>query len=139
LLRAAAFVFLRRDAQGRLAGFEGGQLEEEWEIRQVNALIAALASQALDAPLAGQKKAKVAAALAAASTGDFGLSLADLHRLGERLAPRQSLMVILMENLWERTLGEIVARHDGQLAGQRLIPAASLARLGEQLAGAQPR
>jgi len=131
LVRADAFVLLHRDRQGRLAGVEGGLVEDEAEIGQVNALIGAIAGQGLAAPALARTKAE--AALAAAAAGDFGLSLADLQRLGERVAPGQSLLVILFENVWERRLREIAGRHGGQLAGQRLVGTDSLAALGRAL------
>jgi hypothetical protein len=132
-IRASAFVFLRRDSEGRLLAFEGGQLEDEAEIRQVNALIAGIASQGLDAPVTEQTRSKMAAAVEAAASGDFGLSLADLMRLGESVPPGQAAMVLLFENLWEQRLKDLAAAHGGRLAAQRLVPAESLARLGRQL------
>jgi hypothetical protein len=130
-VRADAFIFLRRDRQGRLFALEGGQMEDEQDVVQVNALIAAIAVQSLGEPSAAKSKAE--AAVQAAAAGDFGLSAADLKRMGESVPPGESAMVLLFENLWERQLKQLAARYGGTLARQRLIPSDALVRLGQSL------
>jgi predicted double-glycine peptidase len=131
MIRADAFVLLRKDKAGRLSAVEGGLVEDEKELLQINALIGALAGQGLAAP--GAVRSKAEAALAAAAEGDFGLSLADLKRLAERVEPGQSMMVLLFQNLWERRLKEVVGRHGGTLVSQRLIGSDALAGLGRTI------
>lgn len=132
-VRASAFIMLRKDAAGRLGAVEGGLVEDEQELLQVNALLGAIAGQGLTAPAA---RSKAEAALAAAATGDFGLSLDDLKRLGDRVQPGQGMVILLFENLWERRLREIAGRHGGTVETQRLIGADALAELGRKLSAA---
>jgi predicted double-glycine peptidase len=134
MVRADAFVMLRKDKAGRLSAVEGGLVEDEQELLQINALIGAIAGQGLAAPGAARSRAE--AALEAAAAGDFGLSSADLKELGERVAPGQSMIVILFQNLWERRLKEIAGRHGGALVAQRFISSEALAAFGRRMTDA---
>jgi predicted double-glycine peptidase len=131
MVRADAFVMLRKDRQGRLSAVEGGLVEDEQELLQINALVGAIAGQGLTAP--GPARSKAEAALKAAAAGDFGLSSADLKTLGERVAPGESMIVILFQNLWERRLKEIAGRHGGTVVSQRLLASDALAEFGRRM------
>jgi hypothetical protein len=43
VLRPDAFFFLRKDKEGRLSAMEGGRLQDEENVMEVNAIVAALA------------------------------------------------------------------------------------------------
>ena len=131
IVRPAAFIFLRKDKEGRLSGMEGGRLEDESNVRDVNALVAALAAQSLGGP--HLVRSKVRAAMTAAAQGDFGLSVGDLHAIGEKLAPDHSAMIVLFENLWERRLKEVAAEHGGEVVRQRMISPEAIAEVGRAL------
>lgn len=133
-VRASAFIMLRKDAAGRLGAVEGGMVEDEQELLQVNALLAAIAGQGLTAPDAARSRAE--AAVAAAATGDFGLSLEELKRLGDRVQPGEGMVIVLFENLWERRLREIAGRYGGTVESQRQIGADALAELSRKLSAA---
>jgi predicted double-glycine peptidase len=131
LVRPAAFIFLHKDREGRLSGMEGGRLQDESDVRDVNALLAALAAQSLGGP--HLVRSKVRAAMTAAAQGDFGLSVGDLHAIGEKLAPDQAAMIVLFENLWERRLKEVAAKHGGEVVQQRMISPEAIAEVGRAL------
>ena len=131
-VRPNAFIFLRKDKHGALSGMEGSHLEEDDAISAANAVIAALAARGLDSPEA--TRSKVEAAINATAELDFGLSVSDIQKLGERIGPEESAMIVLFENVWEQKLKEIAGKHGGSVAGQRLIAPEALARAARQLA-----
>jgi predicted double-glycine peptidase len=131
MVRPDAFVLLQKDRQGRIAAMQGGNLEEEADIMEVNALVSAIATEG--SPDLEKIKANVNGAIQAAAEGDFGLSAAQLRRRAERLAPETSEVIILFENLWERRLKEVAQNYMGMVAEQRHISAATLGRLGRHL------
>jgi predicted double-glycine peptidase len=137
ILRPDAFIVVRKDAEGLVSAVQGGRLRDEQDALEVNALIAAMAAQAM-AGSADQVLASMQAAVRAASSGDFGFSARDLRRLAERLLPGHSEIIIMFENVWERRFRDTVRRHNGTVTDQRLMPAATIARLGRDLGEAKP-
>jgi hypothetical protein len=131
LVRPDAFIFLRKDSEGRLSGLEGGRLQDDGDVRDVNAILAALAAQSLGG--SDLVHSKVRAAMAAAAKGDFGLSVADLQAIGEKLAPNHSAMIVLFENLWERRLKAVTAKYGGEVVKQRMILPEAVAEIGRTL------
>jgi predicted double-glycine peptidase len=134
MIRPNAFIFLRKDADGLLSGMEGSRILDEDEVTLANALVAAVASGSMAAP--AQARSKVDAAVEAAAAGDFGLSMADIRTLAADLKPNQSAVIGIFENLWERRLGEIVARHGGVMAAQRTVPRQTVAAAAARIAAA---
>jgi predicted double-glycine peptidase len=129
VVRPDAFIFLRKDEQGRLSGMEGGRLQDD--VLEVNALLAAIAAQGLGGP--HRVRSKLQDAMTAAAKGDFGLSAGDLHAIGERLGPNHSAMIALFENVWERRLKAVVAKHGGEVIKQRMISPEAIAKVGRTL------
>ena len=130
LVRHDAIIFLHRDAQGRVTAVEGGSVQADDDIAEVNAVIGALVG------LVGGVDAARARALMAvndAAGADFGLSAEELQRIANQLPPNHSAIIILFENLWELKFRDVVARHGGKLVKQRLIGYDELTRLGRQL------
>jgi predicted double-glycine peptidase len=132
LVRPDAFIFLRKDSEGRLSGLEGGRLQDDGDVLDVNAILAAVAAQTLGG--SDLVYSKVRAAMTAAAKGDFGLSVADLHAIGEKLAPNHSAMIVLFENLWERRLKAVAAKYGGQVVKQRMILPEAVAEIRRTLA-----
>jgi len=137
ILRPDAFILMRKDAEGLVSAMQGGRLRDDQDVLEVNALIAAMATQTM-AGSADQVLSSMQAALRAASSGDFGFSASDLRRRAERLLPGHSEIIIMFENVWERRFRDTVRRHNGTVTDQRLMPAATIARLGRDLGEATP-
>jgi predicted double-glycine peptidase len=136
IVRPDAYIFLRKDADGKVAAIEGGNLEEAEDRPEVNAVLAAIAGLATGAT----EEAAAGAAVAAREAGaDFGLSAQELHRVADRLPPDHSAVIVLVENLWERKFREAIGRHSGTLIRQSWYGADTLARLGERLAASSHR
>jgi hypothetical protein len=136
IVRPDAYIFLRKDADGKVAAIEGGNLEEAEDRPEVNAVLAAIAGLARGAT----EEAAAGAAVAAREAGaDFGLSAQELHRVADRLPPDHSAVIVLVENLWERKFREAIGRHSGTLIRQSWYGADTLARLGERLAASSHR
>jgi uncharacterized protein len=131
IVRPDAFVLLRKDREGKVSGLQGGRLEPEGEVAEVNALIAALATEASGDRGAIRENAQ--GAIRAAGKGDFGLSADHLRRRAERLEPDNSEILVLFENVWERRLREVARAHQGTVAELSHVPAATLAKLGREL------
>jgi len=135
-IRAAAFLFLRKDAEGRVSAMQGGRVREGPETVHLNALIAVLAARG-----AGEEETMrphALAAVQAAAAGDFGLTAADMKRRAERLSPETSEIVLLIENVWERRLEAVAARHDGRIAEEKYLQRPRLNELGRELSKGQP-
>ncbi|HSD57340.1 MAG TPA: cysteine peptidase family C39 domain-containing protein [Methanotrichaceae archaeon] len=132
LIRPAAFLFLRKDKEGKLSAVEGGNLQEEEEVIEIDALLAVMAGLRLGS----QESAKVRAISAekAASGGDFGLSVKDIMRIGERLPKDSSVMILLLEHLWAKKFRDVISSYGGVLVNQEIIKADTLAKLGAKLA-----
>jgi predicted double-glycine peptidase len=132
ILRADAFVLVRKDAEGRVSAMQGGRLRDTQDALEVNVLIAAMAAESIGGT-ADQVRSRMQAAIRAASTGDFGFSANDLRRVAERLPASQSEVIIMFENVWERRFRDTVQKHNGTVTDQRLVPAAAIAKLGRDL------
>jgi predicted double-glycine peptidase len=117
-VRPDAFIFLRKDENG-LSAIEGSGLQEEEDTVEINALVAALASQSIGTP--ELLRSKVMSAVEAATGGDFGISAADIERIAGRLRPGCSAMVVLFENVWERRFKEIAHRYGGTISNRRIV------------------
>jgi predicted double-glycine peptidase len=131
MIRPDAFIFLRKDREGRVTAVEGGRVEEDDEVMGINAALGALAGLA-----AGGTESALAAARSSArvaSENDFGLSDEELHRIADKLPADHSAIIVLFENLWERKFREVVAKYAGTVLSQRLIGSEQLARLGQEL------
>jgi hypothetical protein len=129
-VRPDAFIFLRRDENG-LSAIEGSGLQEEEDTVEINALVAALASQSIGTP--EQLRSRVMSAVEAATGGDFGVSAADIERIAGRLRPGCSAMVVLFENLWERRFGDIAHRYGGTISNRRIITPEALAAAADAI------
>jgi hypothetical protein len=126
VLRPDAFFFLRKDKEGKISVMEGGRLQDEDNVMEINALIAALAGLSAAAPESAQAKAESAAQ--AAREGDFGLSITDIQGIAAKLPPDHSAVIVLFENIWEKTFTEIAGKYNGSVINQRIIPSGSLAK-----------
>jgi predicted double-glycine peptidase len=131
VVRPDAFVLLRKDSEGKVSALQGGRLEQESDIAEVNALIAALTTQDIAEPELVRANAR--SAIRAAARGDFGVSASQLRRRAERLSPDSSEIIVLFENLWERRLRALAHHYQGALAEHWYIPTATLGRLGQGL------
>src|SRR4051812_41222440 len=100
-VRPDAFIFLRKDKDGNIMGMEGSRLHEEEDIASINVLLAAIVARAVGSPELAGSKAQVAAD--AAAIGDFGLSAEDIQGIARKLPENHSAIVILFENVWERS------------------------------------
>lgn len=127
ILRPDAFIFLRKDQDGNVSAMEGGRLQEGDEIIEINALFGALAGLAEGGPALARVKAQTAAT--AAAQGDFGLSVADIERIAGKLPNAHSAVIVLFENLWERTFKTIAKKYQGVVIDQRTISPLSLYQL----------
>jgi hypothetical protein len=127
VLRPDAFFFLRKDKEGKISVMEGGRLQDEDNVMEVNALISALAGLSAAAPEPAQAKAESAAQ--AAREGDFGLSITDIQGIAAKLPADHSAVIVLLENIWEKTFTEIAGKYNGSVINQRIIPSGSLAKL----------
>jgi len=130
-VRPDAFIFLRKDREGRLTAIEGGRVVEDDDVFEINTVIGALAGLAGGGTEAA--RAVAASAARAAAEGDFGLSDKELHRIADKLPADHSAIIVLFENLWERKFREIAAKYAGTVINQRLIGSDQLARLGQEL------
>lgn len=130
-IRPDAFIFLRKDTEGRVMAIEGGRLQEDADVMEINTVLAALAG--LTGGDAGTARLAAASAARAAAEGDFGLSVPELKRIADRLPSEHSAIIILFENLWERNFRGVAAKYSGTVISQRLIAPDQLARLGREL------
>jgi hypothetical protein len=130
-VRPAAFVLIRKSAEGEVSAMTGGSLEEEEDAVEINAILSAMTSRAIGAPRTAGERA--AAAARAAAVGDFGLSTAEIHALAAQVDPGTSAIIVLFENAWERRFRAVAREHGGEVVDQRAIPREVLTRLGEEL------
>jgi len=136
-VRPNAFIFLRKDKSGALAGMEGGRVTEADDVAVTNAVLAAIVSRSVGRAAAA--RSKVEAAIDAAAKGDFGLSAADIKLIAKKLPRDHSAIIILFENTWERRLKQVVAKYDGTVFGQRMITPKSLAATAAKIAAGKRR
>jgi hypothetical protein len=134
-VRLASYLFLYKDKDGKLTALEGGNLTEEDEIVEIDAIMATLASLGLGERKVAKIKAEAAAK--AASEGDFGLSDKDIHRIGERLPNDSSAVILLIEHLWGKKLKEIIGKHGGVVHNQMIITEDILYKWEARLKGAK--
>ena len=132
LIRPVAVLFLRKDKDGRLTAIEGGNLEDEEEMIEINALLAVMAGLRLGSRESVKARAK--GAEKAVSRGDFGLQKEDILKIGNELPADSSALIMLFEHLWAKKLRNILSSHGGVLVNQEIIKADTLAKLAKSLA-----
>jgi predicted double-glycine peptidase len=130
-IRPAAFLFLRKDMEGKLTAIEGGNLQEEEEAIEIDALMAVMAGLRLGSHESAKGRAEDA--VNAASRGDFGVSVEDIKKSGERLPPGSSAVVVLLEHLWATKLRDVIRSLGGEVINQEFIKPDTLARLQARL------
>lgn len=132
-VRPAAFVVLRKSAEGEISAMTGGGLADDEDALEINVVLAAIAGRGIgEAPLA---KRRVATAVRAAAAGHFGLSADDIRALAEKLAPGWSAILVLFEDTWERRFREITRKHGGEVTDQRFLSSDALKQVGQELGG----
>lgn len=129
LIRHDAIIFLHRDTKGRVTAIEGGGVQTDDDITEVNAIIGALIGLIVD------KNSAHARALLAAENADtdFGLSVEELHRIADQLPSNHSAIIVLFENLWELKFRALIKQRGGTLVNHRLIGPNELNTLGSLL------
>jgi predicted double-glycine peptidase len=135
LIRPVAFLMLRKDREGRLSAVEGGNLQEEEEMLEINALLAIMAGLRLGSGESARTRAE--AAEKAVSRGDFGLQMGDIMKIGKEMPPDSSALILLFEHLWAKRLRSILDSRGGVLINQEILKADTLARLGAMISGNQ--
>ncbi|HEY6895325.1 MAG TPA: C39 family peptidase [Rhodanobacteraceae bacterium] len=135
-IRANAFLFMRKGADGKVAAMEGSGLEDAADVAEFNAIVTAITSRLVDDLPRSARLAAMKQAAAAAVEGDFGLSADALQSVADRLEPNESALVVFFENLWERRLKEIAAKYGGEIVNQRLITPRALTEAAQQLVAA---
>ncbi len=131
LIRPAAFIMLRKDKEGKLSAMEGGNLQDEEEIQEINALISVIAGFRLGSRESA--KARAAGAVEAVSSGDFGLGKEDILKIGKELPADSSALILLFEHLWAKKLRNMLQSRGGIVLNQEIIKADTLASLGKEL------
>ena len=132
-VRPNAFIFLRKDGEGRTAGMEGSGLEDGADAAEFNAIVTAVASRMLEKPGETTVALKMQEAAKAAAQGDFGLSSGALQAVADRLKPNESALIVFFENVWERKFAEIAHKFGGEVTNQRLITPQALVQAAERL------
>lgn len=127
VLRPDAFIFLRKDSEGKVSALEGGHLRVDEDVSEINALLAALAGLVVSAP--DQVRGKAEFAANAAVNGDFGLSASDIHKIAERLPAGNSAVIVLFENLWERKFKQTAEKYRGTVINHKIIPSSNFMQL----------
>lgn len=127
VLRPDAFFFIRKDQDGRISAMQGGRLQDEENVMEINALIAAIAG--LSAAVSEGVHARAESAAQSAREGDFGLTVTDIQIIAGKLPPDHSAVIVLFENVWEKTFKEVAGKYKGSVINQKIIPSDSLASL----------
>jgi predicted double-glycine peptidase len=130
-VRPATFILIRKDSEGRLSAIEGGRLEDDEDVAGINAVLGRVAEQAVSGSLLVRSNTEAAVRVAAKT--DFGLSTSDLNKIGDRLAPDSSAIVLMMENTWERRFKEVAGRYGGAVVNQKMITSDAIVRFGRSL------
>jgi len=130
-VRPDAFIFLRKNKEGKLTAIEGSQLRDEADMAEVNALIAAITSRSVGRPESA--RSAMESAIQASAEGDFGLSTANIQEIARKLPPDHSAIIALFENVWERKFKEAAKKFGGDVINQRLISPSALAKLAGAL------
>jgi hypothetical protein len=123
-VRPNAFILLRKDKTGALAGMEGGRVMGDSDIAATNALLAAIAGHRTGR---SDMRSRIEKAITAAKKGDFGLPMADIQAIGKKLWRNQSAIILLLENTWERRLKEVAAQYGGTVSSQQTMAPDTLA------------
>ena len=126
LIRANAFILLRKDENGNISGMEGSNLNDEQDAVAMNALIAGIAERSVSGQV--QVRSRMHDAIEAAAQGDFGLGAGEIREIAKKLPPQHSALIVLFENIWERRLREIAEKYDGAIINQRLVTSDALAK-----------
>lgn len=95
-VRPNAFIMLRKDKSGAIAGMEGGRVMGDSDIAATNAILAAIAANRTGR--AASMRSRVEKAIEAAERGDFGLPMADIKAITKKLRRDRSAIIILFEN-----------------------------------------
>ncbi len=132
IIRPVAFITLYKDKDGKLTALEGGDITDEEEMIEIEAIVAEIAGLRLGGPKAA--KSMVEAAFKGAAEGDFGLSEKNIQRMGEELPPNTTSLIVLFEHLWGKQLRDIVVgEYGGVIVNQRIISRDELDKLGAKL------
>jgi hypothetical protein len=134
-VRPNAFIFLRKDRSGAIAGMEGGRVMGDGDIAATNAILAAIAANRIGR--AASLRSRLEKAMKAAERGDFGLPMADIKAITKKLRRNRSAIILLFENTWERRLREVAARYGGTVSGQQTMEPDALAASAKKIAGAK--
>jgi predicted double-glycine peptidase len=135
-VRPNAFLFIRKDSEGKVAAMEGSGLEDNTDVAEFNAIVTAITSGIVEHLPGAARLAKIESAAEKAAEGDFGLSADALRAIADRLQPNQSALVVFFENLWERRFKEIAAKYGGEIVNQRLITPQALTSAAQNLVAA---
>ena len=136
-VRPNAFILLRKDKSGAIAGMEGGRVMGDSDIAATNAILAAIAGNRTDR--SGSMRSRMERAIKAAERGDFGLPMADIKAIGKKLRRNRSAIIILFENTWERRLKEVAAKYGGGVSRQETIAPEALAANARKIAAGTKR
>jgi predicted double-glycine peptidase len=133
-IRPDAFIFLRKDKDGNVAGMEGNGLhdDEDEDAMDINVVLAVLADHSIGSPQGAGSR--VQTAIKAAAAGDFGLSSDDIREIASRLPPDHSAIIAVFENVWERRLREVAKKYGGTVINQRLVSTQALVKAASDLA-----
>ena len=136
-MRPNAFIMLRKDKNGAVAGLEGGRvLEEATSPRPTLCWPRSPAGAWADRRHA---RSKMETAIDATAKGDFGLSVADIKRIAKKLPRDHSAIIVLFENAWERRLKQVAAKHGGAISDQRLITPEAMVATASRIAAGSKR
>ena len=111
---------------------QGSGLEDDEDLDAINALIAAVTTKSLGGSQSARARAE--AALKSAASGDFGLSAEDFRGIAQSLAPDNTIIIGLFENVWERKFKAAAAKYGGAVVNQQLVSPEALAQAARRLA-----
>lgn len=131
VVRPDAAILVVKNQHGEVMAMEGGRLEEEHEVAAISVMLSVLANRGLGAPQAARQVA--AQTLEAVGEGDFGLSTESLRAIASKLEPGRSVLVLLVENTWERRFRALAREYGGEVREQRLVSSATVAAAARSL------
>jgi predicted double-glycine peptidase len=137
VIRADAFILLRKDKRGRLSAVEGGRVQGDADLPEVNTLVAAIATQSISGPQTVRSAAEAAAR--AAAKGDFGLSTTELAGIAEKLPNDHTAIILLVENVWERQFKRAAAKYGGKVITQRVVTSETIGRIADGFFKEKPK
>jgi len=135
-VRPNAFLFLRKEADGKVAAMEGSGLEDAADVAEFNAIVTAITSRIVEHLPQAARVAVIKDAAEAAAEGDFGLSADALRAVADRLQPNESALVVFFENLWERKFKDVATKYGGEIVNQQLITPRALTSAAQNLVAA---